>query len=84
MIGVIAIVAMQILQGSIVDTRTLAISNPLRTKGAILSASRSAISAILYCVALLVLYTFTSNKYTGILLILAAAIAGQFLFIDIL
>ena len=82
-IGVIGVVAMQILQGSIVDTRTLAISDPLKLEGPILSASRSAIAAVLYCVALAMLYRFASNKYTVILLVVAGAIAGQFLFIDV-
>lgn len=82
MIGIIAIVAMQILQESIVDTRTLTISDPLKPEEAILSASRSALAAILYCIALSALYRFTS-KYAGILLILAGAIAGQFLFINV-
>lgn len=82
-IGVIGVVAMQILQGSIVDTRTLATSDPLKPEGPVLSAARSAIAAVLYCVALSVLYKFASNKYTVILLIVAAAIAGQYLFIDV-
>ena len=83
MIGVIGIVAMQILQGAIVNTRSLTLQDPTRPGEAILSAARSAIAAVLYCLALLVLYKFGSNKYAAILLVVAGAIAGQFLFIDI-
>ncbi|KAI5792586.1 chromate transporter-domain-containing protein [Peziza echinospora] len=104
-IGIIAIVAMQILQGAIVNTRSL--NPPTTTKYnittevwennvtlhqlpkpinheqslAILGAAQSAISAVLYFLALIALYRFASNKYASILLVICAAVAGQFLFL---
>jgi hypothetical protein len=42
-------------------------------------AANSGLAAVLYMVALAVLYKFT-NKWTPMLLLAAAAIAGQFLF----
>lgn len=79
---------MQILQGAIVNTRTLAVpvtppGSPALESAAVLSAARSGISAVLYCVALMVLYRWGGGKYTAILLVVAAAVAGQFLFVDL-
>jgi hypothetical protein len=38
-------------------------------------------AAILYLLALVVLYKFT-NKYTALLLVIMGAVAGQFLFVE--
>jgi hypothetical protein len=38
-------------------------------------------AAVLYMLALAVLYKFT-NKYTALLLVIMGAVAGQFLFVD--
>lgn len=38
-------------------------------------------AAVLYILALVVLYKFT-NKYTALLLVIMGAVAGQFLFVD--
>jgi hypothetical protein len=38
-------------------------------------------AAILYVLALVVLYKFT-NKYTALLLVIVGAVAGQFLFVE--
>lgn len=39
-------------------------------------------AAVLYILALAVLYKFT-NKYTALLLVIMGAVAGQFLFVDL-
>ncbi|KAM3082180.1 hypothetical protein ACMFMG_004628 [Clarireedia jacksonii] len=67
-IGVIAVIAVQILYASIH-------SQPKTID----ESANSGLAAVLYMVALVVLYRFT-NKWTPILLLAAAAIAGQFLF----
>ena len=38
-------------------------------------------AAVLYVLALVVLYKFT-NKYTGLLLVIIGAVTGQFLFVE--
>ena len=47
---------------------------------AIAKAAQSGIAAVLFMVALAVLYKFT-NKWTTIVLVISGAVAGQFLFI---
>lgn len=68
MIGVIAVIAVQILYAS-VHARPKTIDE----------AANSSLAAVIYIVALAVLYKLT-NKWTPILLLAAAAVAGQFLF----
>jgi len=53
---------------------------PTTVDGVLVVASHDAIAAVLYLLALSVLYKFT-HKYTSILLILCGALAGQFLFV---
>lgn len=48
---------------------------------AIAKAAQSGIAAVLFTVALAVLYRFT-NKWVTIVLVAARAVAGQFLFLD--
>lgn len=48
---------------------------------AIAKAAQSGIAAVLFTVALAVLYRFTS-KWVTVVLIAAGAVAGQFLFLD--
>ncbi|PQE13870.1 chromate transporter protein [Rutstroemia sp. NJR-2017a BBW] len=67
-VGVIAVIAVQILYASVH-------SQPKNID----EAANSGLAAVLYIVALAVLYKFT-NKWTPMLLLAAAAIAGQFLF----
>jgi len=68
-IGVIAVIAAQILGASVHgEPRTLD------------QAANSGLAAILYMLALIVLYRFT-NKWTPLVLLACGAIAGQFLFV---
>jgi hypothetical protein len=68
-IGVIAVIAAQILDASVHgDPKTLS------------EAANSGPAALLYMLALAVLYKFT-NKYTPLVLLACGAIAGQFLFV---
>jgi hypothetical protein len=48
---------------------------------AIARAAQSGIAAVLFTVALAVLYKFT-NKWVTIVLVVSGAVAGQFLFLD--
>lgn len=69
MIGVIGIIAAQLLQSSVHGApQTLD------------QAANSGVAAVLYLVALGVLYNFT-NRFTPLLLLASGAIAGQFLFV---
>jgi hypothetical protein len=52
----------------------------LTTDERYLLASQNALAAVIFVLALAVLYTFT-NRYTVILLVLVGALAGQFLFV---
>lgn len=53
---------------------------PTTLDGVLFIASENANSAVLYLVALAVLYKFT-HKYTAIVLVLCGGLAGQFLFV---
>lgn len=53
---------------------------PTTLEGTLTIAAQDAICAVLYIVALGVLYRFT-HKYTPIVLVLCGALAGQFLFV---
>ena len=76
-VGVIAIVAVQILGESVGSTGR---TKPTTVDGAVVVTSHDAVAAVLYLLALSALYRFT-HKYTSIVLVLSGALAGQFLFV---
>lgn len=78
-IGVIAIIAAQILKASIEGSMNKVKDKPLAE--AINTIEQVGPAAVLYILALAVLYKFT-NKYTALLLVIMGATAGQFLFVD--
>jgi hypothetical protein len=53
---------------------------PTTVDGVLVIASHDAVAAVLYLLALSVLY-MSRHKYTSILLVLCGALAGQFLFV---
>ncbi|EEU33636.1 uncharacterized protein NECHADRAFT_89295 [Fusarium vanettenii 77-13-4] len=78
-IGVIAIIAAQILKASIEGSLEKVKDKPV---GEVIdTATQVGPAAVLYMLALAVLYKFT-NKYTALLLVIMGAVAGQFLFVD--
>ncbi|KAJ9412313.1 hypothetical protein FOXG_15093 [Fusarium oxysporum f. sp. lycopersici 4287] len=78
-IGVIAIIAAQILKASIVGSLERVKDKPI---GEVIdTTAQVGPAAVLYMLALAVLYKFT-NKYTALLLVIMGAAAGQFLFVD--
>ncbi|KAL5597128.1 hypothetical protein FOBRF1_010921 [Fusarium oxysporum] len=78
-IGVIAIIAAQILKASIVGSLERVKGKPI---GEVIdTTAQVGPAAVLYMLALAVLYKFT-NKYTALLLVIMGAVAGQFLFVD--
>ncbi len=78
-VGVIAIIAAQILRASIEGSLDKVKGKPL---GEVISTTvQVGPAAVLYMLALAVLYKFT-NKYTSLLLVIMGAVAGQFLFVD--
>lgn len=76
-IGVIAVIALQILHSSL-DVTNGKPAADMQNNTSIDAESASA--AVLYVLALATLYKFT-NKYTSLLLVVIGAIAGQFLFV---
>jgi hypothetical protein len=70
-IGVIAIIAAQILQSSVAGSSSSTLAE---------RALESGPAAVLYFLALGALYRFT-NKYTTLLMVVCAAVAGQFIFL---
>jgi hypothetical protein len=76
-VGVIAIVACQILSASVNYQGHAA---NLTTDQKYVLASQNSIAAVIFVVALAVQYNF-NNRYTVILLVLIGALAGQFLFV---
>jgi sugar phosphate permease len=70
-IGVIAIIAAQILRSSVAGLASATVADRI---------SESGPAAVLYLLALAVLYRFT-NKYTTLLMVICAAVAGQFIFL---
>ncbi|KAH8810269.1 chromate transporter-domain-containing protein [Flagelloscypha sp. PMI_526] len=76
-VGVIAIVATQILGWSVGNTGRI---KPQTVDDVLVIASHDSIAAVLFLIALAILYRFT-NKYTAILLMLGGALVGQFLFV---
>ncbi|KAF9772745.1 hypothetical protein IL306_009523 [Fusarium sp. DS 682] len=78
-IGVIAIIAAQILKASVVGSLERVKDEPI---GKVIdTTAQVGPAAVLYMLALAVLYKFT-NKYTALLLVIMGAVAGQFLFVD--
>lgn len=77
-IGVVAIIAAQILKASVEGSIDRLQDKP--TAEAIVLMAQVGPAAVLYLLALAVLYKFT-NKYTALLLVIFGAVAGQFLFI---
>ena len=75
--GVIAIVAIDILSASV---GFLGHSTPTTIQEVGVIAAGDAISAVIYMIALSVLYKF-KHRFTAILLLFVGAIAGQFLFV---
>jgi len=78
-IGVIAIIAAQLLKSSVEGSAKKGEEGNLKAITARLSQGPA--SAVLYIVGLAVLYKFT-NKYATLLLLASGALAGQFLFIE--
>ncbi|OAQ58676.2 chromate transport protein [Pochonia chlamydosporia 170] len=78
-IGVIAIIAAQILRASIEGSLDKVKNKPVDEM--IVTTAQVGPAAVLYMLALGVLYKFT-NKYTPLLLVIMGAVAGQFLFVD--
>ncbi|KAF2477485.1 chromate transporter [Lindgomyces ingoldianus] len=77
-IGVIAVIAFQILKPAIEGSMESFSIVP--TEHAIQKASESGIAAVLYAVSLGVLYKF-SGKWVVVVMVVVAAVSGQFLFI---
>lgn len=78
-IGVIAVISFQILRSSIHGTDQDLQTKPVEL--AISNAANAGTAAVLFTVALAVLYKFT-NKWATIMLVASGAVAGQFLFLD--
>lgn len=78
-VGVIAIIAAQILKSSVEGPVGKVEMDPISV--AYDRISQGGPAAVLYILALAVLYKF-SNKYTALLLLISGAIAGQFIFIS--
>ncbi|KAG8765730.1 hypothetical protein FRC20_006906 [Serendipita sp. 405] len=79
-VGVIAIIAVQLLSGSINSQagRTL-VTEAQQQQQQCESASRNPLAAVIFMLALIVLYKFT-NKYAVLVLVFCGAVAGQFPF----
>ena len=81
-IGVIAVVAIDILKSSVQGSSYIAEGKALVIDEALIrKLAQSGVAAVLYVGALGVLYKFT-NKWTVFVVLAAAAIAGQFLFVN--
>ncbi|KAH6719696.1 chromate transporter-domain-containing protein [Leptodontidium sp. 2 PMI_412] len=77
-VGVIAIIAAQILKSSVEGLVGKAKTDPISV--AYDRISQVGPAAVLYLLALAVLYKF-NNKYTALLLLISGAVAGQFIFV---
>jgi hypothetical protein len=77
-VGVIAIIAAQILKTSVEGST----SHPAHetSNQAYTRISQVGPAAVLYLLGLVALYKF-NNKYTVVLLLIAGAVAGQFIFV---
>ncbi|OCK76762.1 chromate transporter [Lepidopterella palustris CBS 459.81] len=78
-IGVIAVISFQILKSSIQGTERDFLTKPVEL--AVAKAAQSGTAAVLFTLALAILYKFT-NKWATIVLVVSGAVAGQFLFLD--
>ncbi|KAH7305595.1 chromate transporter [Stachybotrys elegans] len=78
-VGFIAITAAQILKFSVAGSRERI--NDKSIAAAVDATLQVGPAAVLYMLALAVLYKFT-NKYTSFLLMVVGAVAGQFIFVD--
>ncbi|KAK1756596.1 chromate transporter-domain-containing protein [Echria macrotheca] len=78
-IGVIAVIAMQILKASVEGSLDRVRGKPIGE--AMAATAQVGPAAVLYVLALVVLYKFT-NKYTSLLLVIMGAVTGQFLFLE--
>ncbi|KAG7294510.1 hypothetical protein NEMBOFW57_004585 [Staphylotrichum longicolle] len=78
-IGVIAMIAAQILKASVEGTLDKVKDKTLAE--AVTGTGQVGPAAVLYVLALAVLYKFT-NKYAPLFLVIAGAVAGQFIFVD--
>jgi hypothetical protein len=76
-VGVIAVVAFDILKESVSSSGFTAPSTVLES---VIISGQNAIAAVIYVIALAILYKFT-HRYTAMYLVLGGALAGQFLFI---
>jgi hypothetical protein len=76
-VGVIAIVAIEILGASVGSTGRV---KPTIVDDVLTVTTHDAVAAVLYLIALAALYKF-AHKYTAIVLVVSGAIAGQFLFV---
>jgi hypothetical protein len=73
-------IAVEILKASVVGTLNKGKEMTLDEAAAVTAQVGPA--AVLYVLALAVLYKF-NNKFTALFLVIAGAVAGQFLFVDV-
>jgi hypothetical protein len=78
---VIAVIAVQILKGSIEGPLDRMTSGAVDAGDVLTTAAQVGPAAVIYMVALAALYKFT-NKYTALLAVIVAAVAGQFIFVN--
>ncbi|KLU86770.1 chromate ion transporter [Magnaporthiopsis poae ATCC 64411] len=78
-IGVISVIAVQILKASVEGTLDRVKDKPIGE--VVNTVAQVGPAAVLYLLALASLYKFT-NKYTALILVIIGAVAGQFLFVD--
>ncbi|KAM7215265.1 Chromate transporter domain containing protein [Rhypophila decipiens] len=81
-VGVIATIAVQILKASVEGTLNKVKGGGATLAQAVTATAQVGPAAVLYMLALAFLYKFT-NKYTALFLVIAGAVAGQFLFVDV-
>jgi len=74
------VIAAQILKASVEGTLDRVKEKTLNE--AVSATAEVGPAAVLYVLALAVLYKFT-NKYTALFLVIAGAVAGQFIFVDL-
>jgi len=80
-IGVIAVIAVQILKASVEGTLDRVKGKDVENAQVLTAVAQVGPAAVLYLLALVALYKFT-NKYTALMLVIMGAVAGQFLFVD--
>jgi hypothetical protein len=76
-VGVIAVVAIDILKDGVASQRH---TMPSTVQESVVLSGQYALAAVIYVIALVVLYKFT-HRFTAMFLVLGGALAGQFLFI---